>query len=104
MVTAMVAPTPTRTVVFTSDAEARKIRNAETATSGTRRAIDTMVTIVTTAVIRTILDQRDGETVSSSRRKRHTGQRASARPIIAPSASNPFRHDGRPRRPRLRFA
>src|SRR5215470_10708849 len=91
MVAATVAPIPVRRVVATSAPAPKMITYAETARLGTWSAFDTMVTIATSTVIRTILDQRAGETVSSSRRNCQAGQRGSA----ADSAAMVDDRDGR---------
>src|SRR2546421_2733477 len=61
------AAIPVRTVATTSDFEKKKIMYADSASSGTRSALETMTTIVTSAVIRSMRDQRSGVSVSSSR-------------------------------------
>src|SRR6266852_4611893 len=78
-VTATTPPIPVRRVVATSEAETIRMRNAETPRSGTWSACDTTVTIETTTVMRTIRDQRDGETASSSRRNCQNVERRGAR-------------------------
>src|SRR5215510_11204407 len=74
----MNAPIPVRTVVVTSEAETIRMRNAERARLGTWSACDTTVTIETTTVMRTIRDQRDGETASSSRINCQNAERGGA--------------------------
>src|SRR5215510_1732149 len=77
-VAATMAPIPVRRVAATSAPAPKRTTNAETARFGTCSAFDTTVTIATSTVSRTIIAQRGGETVSSSRRNRQAGQRANA--------------------------
>src|SRR5215471_11980148 len=78
MVTPTIPPIPTRAVVATSAFETKKIMYADMAASGTRKAMDTITTCITSAVIRNIWKVRGGESASSSRRKRQKFDRGAA--------------------------
>src|SRR5215813_13004213 len=75
---ATMPPIPVRRVVVTSAPAQNRTTYAETARLGTRSAFDTMVTIATSTVSRTIVAQRAGETVSSSRKNCQARQRGVA--------------------------
>src|SRR6266478_5061042 len=93
------AAIPVRTVVTTSDFEKKKIMYADSPRSGTRSALETTTTSATSAVIRSMRDQRSGVSVSSSRRSRSASRierpPAGSWPVTALPAIMADDHDSR---------